>query len=67
MGTKEVVSILAWVTREMISVTNLGKVYMRREKLYNLSQRDLRGVHGGTHGSAESGKTPLADVELGGL
>lgn len=25
----------------MISVTNLENVYMRREKLYNLSQRDL--------------------------
>lgn len=38
---------------------------MRRGKLYKLSERDLYGIHGGTHGSAGSGKTPLADVDLG--
>lgn len=65
MGSKGTLSILAWVTREVVSVITFQGMCTRRQKLYVLSERDLYGFCGGTHGSTGNGKTPLADVDWG--
>lgn len=44
---------------------NFQGMCTRREKLYALSEWDLYGFCGGTHGSTGDGKTPLADVARG--